>query len=172
MRPYQKYAEKTAVFLALTGYTREEFEALLPYFERCFAARMHTHRVDGKPRGKRQYCDYQNSPLRTLEEKLFFILHYLKTNNLQAVQGAMFGMSQPKANLWIHCLHPVLNQALAAAGELPVRQMTAMTYADDEETRYFHDGTERPIPRPSDPEQQRQHYSAKKTPHPQEQRDD
>ena len=162
MSQYQKYAEKPAVFLALTGYTREEFDALLPYFERCFAVRMQTHRVDGKPRGKRQYCTYQNSPLPTLEEKLFFILHYLKTNNLQAVQGALFGISQPKANLWIHCLHPVLNQALAAAGELPVRQMTAMTYADEEETLYFHDGTERPIPRPSDPEQQRLHYSGKK----------
>ena len=162
MSKYQDYAEKPAAFLALTGYTRLEFDALLPHFGRCFYARMQTHRLDGKPRTKRKYCDYQNSPLPTLAEKLFFILHYLKTNNLQAVQGALFGISQPKANRWIHCLHPLVNQALAAVGELPARQMADMTFAADEETLYFHDGTERPIPRPGDPEQQRLHYSGKK----------
>ncbi len=29
-------------------------------------------------------------------DKLFFILTYVKTNNLQSVQGALFGISQPK----------------------------------------------------------------------------
>lgn len=162
MSQYEKYAEKPRAFLALTSYTREEFDALFPHFERCFYARMQTHRLDGKPRGKRKYCDYQNSSLPTLAEKLFFILHYLKTNNLQVVQGALFGISQPKANVWIHCLQPLLSQALAELGELPARQMTEMTFAEDEETLYFHDGTERPIPRPVDPEQQRRHYSGKK----------
>jgi hypothetical protein len=124
---------------------------------------METHRLDGKPRGKRKYSDYKNSPLPTIEEKLFFILHYLKTNNLQAVQGALFGISQPKANVWIHCLQAVLNKTLAQLGELPVRQMAEMTFAEGEENLYFHDGTERPIPRPGDPQQQRHYYSGKKT---------
>jgi hypothetical protein len=124
---------------------------------------MKTHRVDGKPRRKRKYSDYKNSPLPTIEDKLFFILHYLKTNNLQSVQGALFGISQPKANVWIHCLQPILNQTLAELGELPARQMAEMTFAENEETLYFHDGTERPIPRPCNPEQQRLYYSGKKS---------
>ncbi len=162
MSKYKEYAEKPMEFLALTGYTRQEFDALLPHFGRCYYEWMKTHCLDRKPRGKRKHSDYKNSPLPTMEDKLFFILHYLKTNNLQTVQGALFGMSQPKANVWIHCLHSVLNQTLAELGELPARQMTEMIFAEDEETLYFHDGTERPIQRPSNSEQQRLYYSVKK----------
>ena len=163
MNLYQDYVNKPTELLALTGYTHEEFEALLPHFDKCHAEWMSTHRLDGKPRGKRKYSTYKNSPLPTVEDKLFFILHYLKTNNLQQVQGAMFGISQPKANVWIHCLHSILNWALAELGELPVRDMEQMIFDPDEDNIYFHDGTERPIPRPGDPEQQRLYYSGKKT---------
>lgn len=165
MSKYKEYKNKPTEFLALTGYTREEFDALLPHFSKSYYKRMESHCVDGKKRGKRKYSDYKNSPLRTIEDKLFFILHYLKTNNLQTVQGVLFGISQPKANMWIHCLHPILNQALAELGELPVRQMEEMTFAEDEENIYFHDGTERPIPRSCDPEKQRLYYSGKKKRH-------
>ena len=37
-----------------------------------------------------------------------------------------------------------------------------ITMAVDNCNLYFHDGTERPIPRPVDPEQQRFYYSGKK----------
>ena len=161
MSKYKEYANKTTEFLALTGYTPQEFEALLPYFAKNYAAWMKQHRLDGQPRRQRSYSDYKNSPLPTIADKLFFILHYLKTNNLQSVQGALFGMSQPKANVWIHCLLPILNQSLAELGELPARQMSQMVFAEHEETLYFHDGTERPIPRPVEPEQQRLCYSGK-----------
>jgi hypothetical protein len=97
-----------------------------------------------------------------MEDKLFFILNYLKTNNLQTVQGAFFGISQPKANVWIHCLHPILNQSLAALGELPARKMEDVSFDDTEMALYFHDGTERPIQRPCDPDHQRLYYSGKK----------
>ena len=150
-------------FLALTGYTRQEFDALLPYFRCHYYEWMKAHRLDGKPRGKRKYSDYQNCPLPLMEDKLFFILNYLKTNNLQIVQGAFFGISQPKANVWIHCLHPILNQSLAALGELPARQMDEVTFDEAEAALYFHDGTERPIQRPCDPDQQQLYYSGKKT---------
>jgi DDE superfamily endonuclease len=160
---YKAYAEKPAEFLALSGYTHQEFEALLPHFGKSYYEWMKHHRLDGKPRGKRKNSDYKNSPLSTIEDKLLFILHYLKTNNLQTVQGALFGMSQPKAKVWIHCLHPILSQTLAELGELPARQMPQVVFDENEETLYFHDGTERPIPRPCDPDQQRLYYSGKKT---------
>lgn len=162
MSRYQEYAEKPREFLALTGYTRQEFDALLPHFRQHYYEWMKSHRLDGNPRGNRAYSDYQNCPLPRIEDKLFFILNYLKTNNLQTVQGAFFGISQPKANVWIHCLHPILNQSLAALGELPARQMDQVTFAETEAALYFHDGTERPIQRPGDPDQQRRYYSGKK----------
>jgi len=162
MSKYQEYAEKPTEFLALTGYTRQEFDALLPHFQGSYYQWMRTHRLDGKARGKRKHSDYQNCPLPLIEDKLFFILNYLKTNNLQTVQGAFFGISQPKANVWIHCLHPILNQSLAGLGELPARKMEDVTFAETEAALYFHDGTERPIQRPSDPDQQQLYYSGKK----------
>ena len=165
MTPYQQYAQKPTEFLAMTGYTHEEFDALLPDFDTHYLAWMQTHRLDGRTRGKRAYSAYKNSPLPTSADKLFFILTYLKTNNLQTVQGVLFGISQPKANLWIHCLLPILNHTLAALDELPVREMTALTFAEDEETIYFHDGAERPILRPSDAAEQREYYSGKKRRH-------
>ena len=162
MSKYQEYREKPREFLALTGFTRDEFESLLPHFSQSYAEWMTTHRLDGKPRGKRSYVEYRNSPLPTQEEKLFFILAYLKSNNLQTVQGALFGMSQPKANLWIHCLQTVLNRALERIGELPARQMKDVCLDEGEDTLFFHDGTERPIQRPLDPTAQRTYYSGKK----------
>jgi hypothetical protein len=163
MSKYQEYAEKPTEFLALTGYTRQEFDALLPHFRSRYYEWMRIHRLDGKPRGQRNYSDYQNCPLPLMEDKLFFILNYLKTNNLQTVQGAFFGISQPKANVWIHCLHPILNQSLAGLGELPARKMEDVSFDETEAALYFHDGTERPIQRPREPEQQRLYYRGKKS---------
>jgi hypothetical protein len=55
-------------------------------------------RLDGKPRTARQFTVYENCPLRTPEDRLLFILAYLKTYALQVVQGRLFGMGQSKAN--------------------------------------------------------------------------
>lgn len=171
MSKYQDYADKPREFLALTGYTRTEFDALLPHFAEQFYEHMKQYRLDGKPRGKRKYSDYQNSPLPTPADKLFFILNYLKTNNLQEVQGAMFGISQPKANQWIHTLRVVLQQTLTYLNEMPARSMEAVVF-DDDSTLYFHDGTERPIPRPTNTAKQKEFYSGKKTARPEKQRHD
>ena len=59
MGKYQDYAEKPVEFLALTGYSRQEFDDLLPQFSRCYYERMKTHCLDGRARGKRTYSDYQ-----------------------------------------------------------------------------------------------------------------
>ncbi|MBE7550258.1 MAG: hypothetical protein HS126_04175 [Anaerolineales bacterium] len=49
MSQYQEYAEKPGEFLALTGYTRQEFDALLPHFRHHYYEWMKIHRLDGKP---------------------------------------------------------------------------------------------------------------------------
>ena len=69
---------------------------------------------------------YQNCPLPTPEDRLFFILTYLKTYALQVVQGRLFGMGQSKANQWIHVLLPVLLAALRTLGDAPARSLTAL----------------------------------------------
>jgi hypothetical protein len=151
----------------LTGYTLKEFLALLPYFRAAFIAHMEKYTVTGKPRRARRYSTYKNSPLPTVEDKLLFILVYLKQAATQELHGETFGMTQSVVNQWIHLLQPVLNQALAQAEMLPAREAEAVVWTDateqaDSVAVYFHDGTERAIPRPRKAEEQQLYYSGKK----------
>jgi Helix-turn-helix of DDE superfamily endonuclease len=113
-------------FLDFTSLTLEEFQTLVPPFEAAFQAHMAMWRLDGKPRTARQFTVYKNCPLPTPEDRLFFILVYLKTYALQVVQGRLFGMGQSKANQWIHMLLPALLAALRALGDAPARSLTAL----------------------------------------------
>src|SRR6266576_2952125 len=94
-------------FLDFTSVTLDEFQQLVPPFEAAFQAHMAVWRLDGQPRTARRFTVYQNCPLPTPEERLFFMLMYLKTYSLQVVQERLFGMGQSKANQWIHVLWPV-----------------------------------------------------------------
>jgi len=113
-------------FLDLTSLTLDEFQQLIPPFEAAFQAHMAAWRLDGKPRTARRFSVYQNCPLPTPEDRLLFILVYLKTYALQVVQGRLFGMGQSKANQWIHMLLPALLAALRALGDAPARSLTAL----------------------------------------------
>ena len=113
-------------FLDLTSLTLEEFQILIPPFEAAFQAHRAAWRLDGKPRTARRFTVYQNCPLATPEDRLFFLLTSLKTSALQVVQGRLFGMGQSKANQWIHVLLPALLAALRILGDAPTRSRTAL----------------------------------------------
>jgi hypothetical protein len=66
-------------FLDFTSLTLDEFQALVPPFEAAFQAHMTAWRLDGKPRTARRFTVYQTCPLATPEDRLFFLLIYLKT---------------------------------------------------------------------------------------------
>jgi hypothetical protein len=76
-------------------------------------------RFDGKLRTARRYTTSKRCPLPTPEDRLLFILTYLQTYPLQAVQGRLFGMDQSKANQWIHVLLVVLQATLRTLGDAP-----------------------------------------------------
>jgi Helix-turn-helix of DDE superfamily endonuclease len=118
--------DRPTEFLDLTSLTLDEFQQLVPPFEAAFQAHMAAWRLEGKPRTARQFAVYKNCPLPTPEDRLFFILAYVKTYALQVVQGRLFGMGQSKANQWIHVLLPVLLAALRALGDAPARSLTAL----------------------------------------------
>jgi hypothetical protein len=82
--------------------------------------------LDGTPRTNRRFSVYRTCPLATPEDRLFFLLTYLKTYTLQVVQGRLFGMGQSKANQWIHVLLPALLAALRELGDTPTRCLTAL----------------------------------------------
>ncbi len=113
-------------FLDFTSVTLDEFQQLVPPFEAAFQAHMAAWRLDGQPRTARRFSVYQTCPLPTPEDRLLFILAYVKTYTLQVVQGRLFGMGQSKANQWIHVLLPVLLAALRTLGDAPARSLTAL----------------------------------------------
>ena len=174
--------------LDFTSLTLDEFHQLVPPFEAAFQAHMAAWRLDGKPRTARQFAVYKNCPLPTPEDRLFFLLTYLKTYSLQVVQGRLFGMGQSKANQWIHALLPVLLAALRTLGDAPARSVAALAQrlgvskadaatvvspleeepapvAPSSSPPFAHDGTERRIVRPQDPAEQAACYSGKKKDH-------
>src|SRR5437870_5123225 len=113
-------------FLDFTSLTLDEFPQLVLSFEAAFQAHMAAWRLDGTPRTARRFAVYQNCPLPTPEDRLFFLRTYLKTSTLQVVQGCLFGMRQSKANQWIHVLLPALLRALRTLGDAPTRSLTAL----------------------------------------------
>jgi Helix-turn-helix of DDE superfamily endonuclease len=136
--------------LDLTSLTVEEFQHVVLPFEAAFQAHMAQWRLDGRPRTARRYTTYQNCPLPTPEDRLLFILVYLKTYPLQVVQGRLFGMGQSKAHQWIHVLLVVLRATLRALGDAPPRSVTELAkrlgVAEAEAT-----GFGEPSPAPSTP---------------------
>jgi hypothetical protein len=112
--------------LDFTSLTVEEFRALVPSFETMFQAHMAAWRLDGQPRTARRYTTYKNCPLPTPEDRLLFVLVYLKTYPLQVVQGRLFGMGQSKAHQWIHVLLVVLQATLRTLGDAPTRSVQAL----------------------------------------------
>jgi hypothetical protein len=113
-------------FLDFTSLTLDEFPQLVPPFETAFHTRMAAGRMDGKPRTARRFTVYKHCPLLTPEDRLLFILVYLKTSTLQVVHGRLFGMVQGKAHQWIHVLLPVLLAALRTLGDAPARSLSAL----------------------------------------------
>jgi Helix-turn-helix of DDE superfamily endonuclease len=118
--------DRPTEFLDVTSLTLDEFQQLVPPFEAAFQAHMAAWRLDGKPRIARRFSVYQNCPLPTPEDRLLFILAYVKTYSLQVVQGRLFGLGQSKANQWIHVLLPVLLTALRTLCDAPTRSLAAL----------------------------------------------
>jgi Helix-turn-helix of DDE superfamily endonuclease len=140
--------------LDLTSLTLDEFRRVVPPFEAAFQAYMAQWRFDGQPRTARRYTTYQNCPLPTPEDRLLFILTYLKTYPLQVVQGQLFGIDQSKANQWIHVLLVVLQATLRALGDAPSRSLQELAQrlgVTEAEAAALVVPTEEPVPLASPP---------------------
>ncbi len=167
MLTYAKLKKQPERLLALTGLARREFEEVLPVFAKALAAA--EARTKPRPKKRQRAPGGGRKPgLRTVEDKLLFILVYTKTYPLQVVQGELFDMSQPSANEWIHFLLPVLTEALDTLGVMPERegaQAARQARRPGEPADLIVDGVERRRQRPKNLQIQAIHYSGKKTAH-------
>ena len=123
MLRYHDISKDERRVLSLTSVTPKEFTDLVPLFTMSFYEYLDEQTIEGYERVGRRYVPYRNSTLPTMEDKLLFILVYLKQAPTQEVQGSLFGMRQSKANMWIHLLHPILNRALGKNGDIPKRDI-------------------------------------------------
>jgi Helix-turn-helix of DDE superfamily endonuclease len=126
MRRYRDLPTHTTDVLDLTSLTVDEFAALVPSFEAAFLGYMASWTLHGRRRQARRYTTYTNCPLPTPEDRLLFVLVYLKQNPTQLLHGHLFGMRQSKATQWIHVLLPVLRNTLRTLRDAPCRSMEAL----------------------------------------------
>src|SRR5438309_6466305 len=151
--------------VSLTGLTPSEFDLLLPAFAHCCERLYPVDRTAaGRPR-QRFPGGGRTGALHAPEQKLLFLLVYLKTYPLQVVMAELFTLSQPQVNYWLRRLLPVLRDALDELGTLPERDPQAFARSATpplERRRRIIDGTERRRQRPKNREKQRAHYSGRK----------
>src|SRR5690242_2414196 len=168
MVTYNTLSTQAGPFLAMTGLTVAEFRELLAAFEAAYERSYPPDQTaQGHPR-QRWPGAGRHSVLTRVEDKLLFVLVYLKTYPLQVVLGQLFGLSTSQANYWLHHLLPVLRSALEGRGMLPERDggRLACRPAPPKGSRVvIIDGTERRRQRPKSPEKQALHYSGKKKTH-------
>lgn len=164
---YETIAAEEKAVRSHTGLSRQEFEQLSAAFAQEWARYMRHYTWCGKER-RRQSKGRVNSVLPAVEDKLLFILFYLKTNPLQEVLASTFGLDQPQASRWLELLRGTLLDTLARERVLPERQAECLYRAVAGESKLLIDGAERPVGRCVDEEAQKEYYSGKKKPYGQE----
>ncbi|MGH9962553.1 MAG: transposase family protein [Pyrinomonadaceae bacterium] len=154
--------------LAFTGLTPREFQQLLAVFPQAYLQVYPADLTAEGPPRQRSAGGGCKGQLQRSEDRLLFILVYLKTYPLQVVMGELFKLSQPQVNFWIHRLLPVVQVALDKLGVRPERnpgRFAQSQPACEREPRLIIDGTERRRQRPKNPEKQALHYSGRKKKH-------
>jgi len=123
MLRYQDVEGRETQLLDLTSLTSEEFTSIVEPFEAAFQEHMQQWTMTGKLRTQRSFSVYTNCPLPSAEDRLLFVLSYLKHAPRQAYHGATFGLIQSSVSTWLNILIPVLKNALGNAQLAPSRTL-------------------------------------------------
>lgn len=167
MFTYDKVKALPTLLLTMTSLIQSEFEQLLTHFQKAWDEYVQENYIDRPDRQRKYGGGKEESTLISIEDKLLFILYYVKVYPLQEILAYEFGMKQSTANEWIHILSGILKKALDEGGHLPERDPKQLeTVLENEaDKEYAIDGTERRIQRPNDNEEQKEYYSGKKKAH-------
>lgn len=148
-----KQLQNDRQYCATTGLTKMDFEELHGVFAPLY-----------QPKKKSPFTQ-KKSVFNDPREALFFILYYLKTYPTQDVMAFQFGISNFNVSTYIAHIMPYLKAALAAKKALVNRMFKdqeAFDFAFEGVANLFIDGTELPIERAKDDEEQRKTFSGKK----------
>ncbi len=158
----EKAKQSNRAMRAITGLDRLSFESLLLTFSQVLT------KVPRKKKRQRAIGGGRKHTLETAEEKLFFILFYMKCYPTFDLAALFYDVDRSQTYRWVVELLPILEKTLDRELVLPKRKITSL----EEFMRLFPgvkdiiiDGTERPIQRPSSNKRQKRHYSGKKKRH-------
>jgi len=168
MLKYAELKEKSREFLSVTSLTDEEFQVLLPTFEKWYHLSAKPKPKPRKRKKQRASGGGRKAKLSDIGDKLLFILAYQKTAPLQTLHGLQFGLSQGRVNYWVHRLLPVLQKSLSEMGMKPERvggEVAELIEAHEGGANLSLDAAERLLQRPVNEEKQRAKYSGKKKTH-------
>lgn len=148
---------------ALTGVDLSEFQELLPDFEQA----LYDYCASKEGR-KRSVGGGKKGHLKTTQDKLFFILLYLKTYPTFDVLAFFSDKGRGRSCEAVHLYLHILEKALGKKIVLPTRKINSVEefiqkFPDVKDV--FVDGTERRIQRPKAAKQNKRHYSGKKKGH-------
>lgn len=147
---------------AVIGMGRQEFKRLLNLFA------PYINRTPYKRGRRRKAGAGRKHTLQTGEEKLFYMLFYMKCYPTFDLAGYFFEVDKSQAKRWLNNWRKQLEKALGRAMILPARKINSLK----EFLKRFPavreliiDGTERPQQRPKDKQKQKEYYSGKKKRH-------
>ena len=158
---------------ALTGLSQVQFAKLLPTFSEVYQAKRQADYEQAVQSGQRQrqLGGGRKSKLPTIADKLLFVLYYYKNYPTFDVLGTQFNLARSKAHTQVYLLSPLLHTTLVQLAMMPQRAFKTaeeLTLALKGIDQIIIDATERTYRRSQNAEQQREHYSGKKTPYAQE----
>ncbi len=146
---------------ACIGMGKEEFQRLLPSFSQAWYVELKL----ASPHRIRKIGGGKKGVLKTMADKLFAVLLYLKTYPTFDVLGLLTDRERTRACRSTHFLLKVLKRTLGRNIVLPERKIRSVEEFFEKFPQLkdvFLDGTERPIQRPKDPKKRKKVYSGKK----------
>lgn len=170
MITYTALISRPNLFTRLTGHTPQEFDCILDKFKSAYEERLWERRSD--PKRKRAYGAGRPSHLLTLEDKLLFILVYVRAYPLLFLHGLMFNLAESNACFWVHEYLPLLDKALGYAHKKPARptrgrnlEQILAEFPELVELGILADGSERPTRKPKNQVNRKSWYSGKRKHH-------
>jgi hypothetical protein len=158
----QKAMQDDRLMRAVIGMGKKEFYKLLAKFAPLAG------RIKHKRNRKRKAGAGRKHTLETAEQKLFYMLFYMKCYPTFDVAAFFFGVDKSQAKRWVDELRVILEKSLGKAMVLPVRKIRSVKEFLERfpaVKELLIDGTERPVQRPKNKQKQKERYSGKKKKH-------
>lgn len=158
----QRALQEERLMRAVIGMGKKEFLKLHKRFS------IYATRVRYKRNRKRKPGAGRTHTLETTEQKLFFILFYMKCYPTFDMAGFFFEVNKSQAKRWVDDMRKKLEKALGKAMVLPerrIRSVEEFLKRFPEVRELIIDGTERPVQRPKNKKKQKERYSGKKKKH-------